>query len=167
MLWVCVEGADRSGKTTLFEALSRSALNPVACVGRYRTPRELLPVMHHFEAAWLGLCDQLAARGRVLFDRSPTLTPEVYSRVLRRPLLIDPRPYLERQLIVYVETPQEEMVRRFHQNPKALSPEDYGEVLAAYEDRLQRYPHVLRVSGVLNPSVAALEVLSRVAAIDG
>ncbi len=159
-MMICIEGADRSGKSTLFAALSR-ALPDFKRMQRTRgisfdIPKECIP---HIEVAYLDLFSQLYdERVDYLFDRSPTLSAEVYSRVANRRLIIDPAPWRAQQRIVYLVTPQRVMTERWRKSPKTLRPEDYSTVLAEYERVLPLYPNVIKLDGTRDVDELVMEV---------
>jgi len=144
---VALEGPDRCGKSSMLAQLAGRVYGTVICPGLKYMEDLLAPdIAPKVEARQAELWSQLYMPGRAyLLDRSFTCTPEVYSLLKNRPLLVDPEPWRKCQLIVYMEVPLEELQRRHKEAPDKFNPEGYRSLLECYEHVLPRYK-VLRIT---------------------
>lgn len=142
---VALEGPDRCGKTTMLKNLTEHIHAARMCPG-LPYMENLLDRASMVEARQEGLWRQLyVATQRYVLDRSFTLTPEVYSKLKSRPLLLDPVPWRAEQLIIYIEVPLDELLARHRAAPDKFNVDEYEALLAAYESVLPSYD-VLRIN---------------------
>ena len=143
-----IEGADRSGKTSLLQPLA-SALGAIP-ITRLETSKDTAKCWPWIEPVYLHLLEQLYWPSLTyVTDRSMTVSAQVYAAVFNRPVLFDPAPWRDREVVVYVETPLSVLNQRWHEEggnevfPLGM----YQRVLEEYERVLKDY-RVVRVSGV-------------------
>lgn len=138
MAILALEGPDRCGKSTLFAQL-KSVFDATFVAGQPHAEK-LLHVMPYVEV-WqesLWSCFYDPAKLYVV-DRSFTVTPEVYSRLYRRPLLIDPEKWRSEQFVVYFEVPAVELQRRAVRDGDPFDPALYVECKQLYLSVLDKY----------------------------
>lgn len=143
---ICIEGPDRSGKTTLLLPLA-AALNATP-ITRLETSAAAAKAWPYIEPVYLHLLEQLMQPGvTYVTDRSMTVSAQVYAAVFRRPLLFDPTPWWTRELIVYVDTPLDVLRSRHKAEDSSVFPvELYERTIAEYKRVLKDY-RTLRVDG--------------------
>lgn len=144
---VCIEGPDRSGKTTLLKPIAE-ALNAQA-ITRLETSKEAAKCWPYIEPVYLHLLEQLMNKDQwYVTDRSMTVSAQVYGAVFNRPVLINPVPWLEREIIVYVETPIDVLKQRWYDEGcnNVFPIELYDKVIVEYKRVLKDYT-VVTVDG--------------------
>lgn len=159
-----IEGPDRAGKTTL--------LGPVAAalgakrLTRLPTSKEAFAAWHLVEPIYLHLLEQLLEPGRFyVTDRSMTVSGLVYAAAFERPVLFDPKPWVERELVVYVDTPLEVMRERWRaEEGERVFPEAmYERVIAEYRRTLREHGYAsVRVDGTASVEANARAVADAV-----
>lgn len=133
---ISLEGPDRSGKSTLLEPLANALRTPH--IIRKWVTAEVQPHLPLAETIYLQLfAEMYSPRLTYVCDRSPTVSAQVYSRVFERQCRIDPKPWYAREVIVYVNTPIEELQRRH-----ALTGDDCFPA-ALYQRVIDTYSRVL------------------------
>lgn len=157
-MMLALEGADRSGKTTLWEAL-KLHLPDARFVPRLPLSTELLRVLRAVEdrttALWEAVYDPSTL---YVCDRSFTVSGPVYDRLYGREARELSDLWVERTRVVYVEVPLSELRRRYNATGDDLfDAANYGRVLSIYEEVLPRYT-VLRVDGRASPDDNARRV---------
>ena len=153
-----LEGPDRAGKSSVFEAL-RFKLPTATFVRGLPDAAALLGVMQHVERwqeqLWRDLYD-----GDTLYilDRSFCVTPEVYARMYARQLMFDPIPW-RRKHYVFPILPPAHVLRGRGPDP-AFDAARYEECLSAYGRVLLQYPRVHHLDWALTPDQMADRVIA-------
>ncbi len=133
-----IEGPDRAGKTSLLLPLAH-ALNAKP-ITRLPTCKASVKAWPYVEPIYLHLLEQMMnPYTDYVTDRSMTVSAQVYSAVFDRPLLFDPTPWFEREVIVYVKTPIDVLRSRWADEANA------GDVFPVemYERVIEEYARVL------------------------
>jgi len=135
-LLICLEGPDKCGKTSMFNAL-RGKVDAVFVPG-LPIAKELFPVMYLAELRNVKLWELLYDPSRLyVCDRSPLVTHNAYSMVYGRRFVHSD--LLQRETrIAYFKVPEAELRRRYAAiGDENFDAENYSKLLAAYD-------HVLR-----------------------
>ncbi len=144
---VCIEGPDRSGKTTLLKPLT-AALGAIS-ITRLETSKESAKHWPWIEPVYLHLLEQMYFPSLTyVTDRSMTVSAQVYAAVFNRPVLFDPAPWRSREVIVYVETPLSVLQQRWQEEGgnEVFPVGMYQRTIDEYERVLKDY-RVVRVDG--------------------
>jgi len=150
---IALEGPDRCGKTTLFNALKKE-LRDTAFVPSLPYGKELLPVMQYMEARAEALWRALYDPSRVyVCDRCFAFSNVVYGALYGREQLCDVSGWLPELRILYIDVPLKELERRYAEvGDDMFDAARYKDVLNLYEKFLPEYEHV-RLDGTSNELV--------------
>jgi hypothetical protein len=134
---VVLEGPDRAGKTTLFEALRRAYPGLAVYVPNTPFDEREIPVLDLIKRRSLDLWKALYDPEKLyVCDRSPFTSNVVYAEVYGRPA--EYYPEWDTQIrVLYLEADEALLQSR----PKDSIPQDYSKVLQAYAKLLPRWPY--------------------------
>jgi thymidylate kinase len=140
---IAVEGPDRAGKTTLFEAIRASGF-----IARYvpnvPTPLSLLPhmleVQRRADNLWRALYDPSIKH---VCDRHLAVSSQVYDRLFGREPL-DVSFWREKIRVVYMRPSLETLLARWTPDEQS-DPKLYARALELYDETVASYPHIRHV----------------------
>lgn len=136
-----LEGPDKSGKSTLFEACKHALESSVRFVQGLATPAALLPYMAQICAGQARLWEQLYEPKRVYFcDRNLFLTSLVYDELHGRETTLNIARWIPEVRILYLEVPLEELQKRHTESPDALLlASQLPKLVSLYEKHLRKF----------------------------
>lgn len=162
---IAIEGPDRSGKSTLAQLLAhRLKETPVKCILSWGLPKELVPVLSHFEQKQEQLWWELYnPRQLYVCDRHVAVSAPIYDRLFERQCLVDWKRWTMQIHVLYVEVPIAELERRHRATNEQNFPiEHYKQVRELYAEHLLHF-RVTYLDGTSPPNVLADNAMLQIA----
>lgn len=152
---VTLEGPDRAGKTTLYEAL-KGRMNAVF-VSSLPMNERLIPLMHLVDIRQIELWKYLYDPHKLyICDRSPFVSGPVYA-ALRGTEYPDTSVWRDRVRVVYLAPSHVELERRHNATNDFVGMDNMRAVMALYDEHLTRWTHIRLSTGSVEQHVAEVE----------
>jgi thymidylate kinase len=137
---VALEGPDRAGKTTLFNAL-RGRVDAVF-VPSFPSSKELLPLMPLVDSRQIMLWEALYDPSKFyICDRTPFVSGPVYDKLYGRRSVISMK-LLSELHVFYLRLSAEELCRR-NREDALFDNANYDRVVAFYDEEVERHRHTI------------------------